>query len=289
MKTTQFESTTLDPNLQAVTQAIMMMANMQNQTSNRVTIVENTVDRVGLSIANLQSKIFTVDDIKNILKDFTSIKPEDITMANTMGYSVDENVEVLHMKEIEARLDRLRYVYGKSFGSTWEQKMFKAIGKTRKEVKIEAQVFMAKQGKSVNYLTFKNAVEEIPAYLKWGTVILLQIEKENHVFKRMYTRYELLSSGCSEFNPYIVNAMNKDDFSMWFNHRVRDFSEMCEVDSTRAQWLLYRAVSNCIKDRQKVIESFTEDERSDIEYIISHPNSRLREFFVYMITKCLVI
>lgn len=295
---------TLDPNV-AMMQAFLTLANnqntMNNQNEQRFDSLEKVITILSTCIKDIEkskSEIQTAADVEQILDNYMQIKPEDVALVNTMGYTLNEDVDVIQMKEIKARLNRLAALYDRSFITAWEKRLFELIGKNKKEIKLEAQMYNCKRNRIVSQYTIFNAVESIPEYMKWATTVLLEIEKKNNVFERMYTRGDLFQSMCNEFSLDKIELLSKDEFVLWLTHRILDVVKMCRVDGKTAKQMLYNAFKFEFERRiiyrssgyaKKAVSNYTGDMVKDLSFIASNPNSNLRSYFINSVKKCLVI
>lgn len=275
-------------------QAIIQIANGQKDITSAIDILSNKVQFIENKLDKPE------EDVIKMFREYMTLTPDQLELANTQGYSYNGIIEAMSMKEIKSRLRRLGILTGQTFNGNWRLKMFKAIGKDLSEIRCEAMAFCIKNNPSKTIKTMYDAIEAIPEYLKWGTVILLDLERQNGICKNIYTRNDLFKSQSKEFNWYDVEKLNNREFEDWLIRRFEDFSKMCNVNSEKGKLIAYNSFTKIGTSAKRWVDDsyyswaklFTGDMDKDIDTIIninSNYKRNIRYMFMQHIIDCLVV
>lgn len=248
--------------------------------------LKTSVDHLSDKVARLEDRIPQEDEIVKVFKDYMKLSPEEISLANTMGYRYDGVVDVLSMKEIKGRLNRMQWVFPDFSKEQWRREVCHCIGKNFKEIRMEAQAFNIKNGCPKVVSSLYDAIETIPEYLKWGTKILYDLEKKYGIHQNLYTKYDLFTSQNREFNSDYVHHLNPIEMRAWLDRRVIDMMKMCNTDEKGAKAIIARIF---IQRRFTTLAhrlEFSGDLEKDFETICNETDDSVPRYSIFTSLKC---
>lgn len=247
---------------------ISLLANIISDNNKIMASQGNALSEILEDLKTTSTRLNNVENIietgiNNIWKDkYNSWKPQFAYIKDML----DTECKIIPIKKIKQRLIRDMLLFPQK-QICFDKEIMAIIGKTRNEIKNYAQEYCINMGTpKYNNITLHTALEIVPEYNKYATLMLLEYEKFLHIKHEAIT-HEMKQAATLHQNscyPHLkIKELSEKDIIGWYKGRIQDVGSLCEVSEEEGKQILENSIYTMLNVSQRVnrYTSIDEDQK----------------------------